>query len=985
MNRIYLASILIIFLLSISCSDKKKTDYVDPFIGTGGHGHTFPGATLPFGMVQLSPDTRLTGWDGCSGYHYSDSIIYGFSHTHLSGTGVSDYCDILFMPTTGDAEFVSGYINENNKTTDGYGSRFMKEKEFASPGFYSVFLEDYKIQADLTASLRCGVHKYIFPENLESNIIIDLTHRDEVLSSSIEIVNNKTIQGSRISRSWAKEQHIYFYAVSSKDFHEYGISVNNTLQEGINFAEGMNIKSFIRFNTKEKEEIIIKVGISSVSIEGAKMNYEAEVLNKNFDEIKNEAEKIWEKELDKIEVEGGTEVQKKIFYTALYHSFIAPNLFQDVDGSYRGTDLKIHKSVDHANYTIFSLWDTYRATHPLYTIIQQERTNDFIRTFLKQYEHGGQLPVWELAGNYTECMIGYHSVPVIVDAYLKGINDYDVDIAYEAMKHSANLDKLGLKEYKEFCYIPANFEHESVSKNLEYAYDDWCIAQFAKQIGNENDYVYYISRAQYYKNLFEPESGFMIGKRGACWMKPFDPAEVNFNFTEANSWQYSFCVPHDITGLANLMGGEVQLQEKLDQLFSVSEKTTGRGQVDITGLIGQYAHGNEPSHHMAYLYNFTGSPWKSQKMISRICSEMYSDKPDGLIGNEDCGQMSSWYVFSAMGFYPVTPGSDQYIIGSPVFDKATIHLENGREFVIKADNVNKENHYIKSSELNGDLYTKSFITHKDIIQGGVLNFVMSEKPNKAWGTGEENIPVRSINDNLITAAPFVNSENTVFENTLKVELGSVDSESKIYYTVDGSNANLESNLYTSPFIINESATVKFIAVNDKTGFSKQMITDFTKIPKGRSIQLFTEYAPQYSAGGKKALIDGIKGINDFRLGDWQGYQEVNLEVVVDLGKPTHVENLSIRFLQDINAWIFMPSEVEFFVSDNNRSFIFTGRVKNDVAQDNWDVLIKDFRIGVYPKTTRYIKIIGKNIGKCPEGHKAEGYNAWIFADEITIK
>lgn len=976
--------ILLAALVSCTSKNESLTDYVDPFIGTGGHGHTFPGATLPFGMVQLSPDTRLTGWDGCSGYHYSDSIIYGFSHTHLSGTGVADYCDILFMPTVGKPMFTSGYIDEDHKTNKGYGSIFKKDTETASPNYYSVKLEDYGITAELTSSLRCGMHRYTFPASKKANIIIDLTHRDEVLASDIEILSDNEIQGSRISKSWAQEQHIYFYAKFSKPFADFGILKNDSLLPHRQSAEGKNIKSFLQFETDEGEQITAAVGISAVSKEGAKQNYIAEVADKSFETLKTDGEKVWEKELDRIHVEGGSEEDMRVFYTALYHSMTAPNLFMDTDRRYRGTDLQIHTAENHTNYTVFSLWDTYRATHPLFTIIHQKRSNDFIKTFLHQYKHGGRLPMWELAGNYTGCMIGYHAIPVISDALMKGIDDYDKDLALEAMIHSASENHLGLEEYRRFGYIPANYEHESVSKTLEYAYDDWCIAQAAKHLNRKNAYMTYLQRAQYYKNLFDPETGFMTAKRDARWIKPFDPAEVNYNFTEANSWQYSFYVPQDISGLADLLGGKAELEKKLDELFSVSSETTGRGQVDITGLIGQYAHGNEPSHHMAYLYNFTGSPHKTQEMVNRICNEMYSDRPDGLIGNEDCGQMSACYVFSAMGFYPVTPGNNRYIIGTPRFDKVSINLENGKQFTVKAKGNDPDKPYIASAELNGKPYSKSYITHSDIMNGGTLVFHMSDRPSETWGKNPEDRPKTSINNQLITPVPFLNADNTVFEDSLQVTLGSVDPNSAIYYTFGDENPTEKSNLYTNAITLEKSVRLRFIAVNNN-GQSQVMETEFTKIPSGRSIRLNTEYAPQYAAGGDKALIDGIKGINDFRLGDWQGYQKVDVNAIIDLGSLTEINALSIRFLQDINAWIFMPEQVEFYISDNDKTYIPVGTVKNTVAQDDWDVQIKDFKINVYPKKTRYIKIIGRNIGICPEEHKAAGYKAWIFADEITIK
>ncbi len=988
MNK-YSCALLIFALINLlSCKESQKnklTDYVNPFIGTGGHGHTYPGATVPFGMVQLSPDTRLTGWDGCSGYHYSDSIIYGFSHTHLSGTGVSDYGDILLMPTTGKVNFTSGYVNEHTKTADGYGSTFKKSSEKATPGFYSVFLDDYKIKAELTASARCGVHKYTFPKNKEANIIIDLTHRDEVLNSKIEILSKTEVQGFRISKAWAKEQYIYFYATFSKEIENYESLINDSILGKEKHYEGNKIKTVLKFNTEDKEEITVRVGISAVSVDGAKKNLEKEVGKKTFDEIKQAAETLWNNELNKIIVEGGGETQKTIFYTALYHSLVVPNIFQDVDGKYRGTDLQIHEAAKNTNYTIFSLWDTYRSTHPLYTIIQQKRTLDFINTFLRQYEQMGSLPVWELAGNETGCMIGYHSVSVIADALAKGINNFDKEKALAAMIKSSKADKLGIPEQIKYGYIPSNLEHESVSKTLEYAYDDWCIAQTAKIMNKADVYAEYIERAQYYKNIFEPKTGFMRGKRDACWMQNFDPKEVNFRFTEANSWQYSFYAPQDISGLIQLLGGAEKFDKKLDKLFNASNKTTGRGQVDITGLIGQYAHGNEPSHHIAYLYNFAAKPWKTQEMVAKICREMYTDKPDGLIGNEDCGQMSAWYIMSAMGFYPVTPGTDYYVIGSPIFDKVTIHLENGKKFIITAENKSKDNFYIKSAELNGKNYTQSYIKHQDIVSGGRLDFVMSNKANKNWGTKKNDVPVSEISANKISTAPFVYADNFVFYDKLKIKLGTTSDNSKIYYTTNGSEPDENSKLYTGEFDIDRTSTIKLIGISENSRKSKTMHAKFTKVSKDVKLSLTFPFAQQYAAGGKDALIDGIIGAADFRLGDWQGFQEVDLEATLDYGSPQNFKEFSIRFLQDINAWVFMPKEVEFFVSKDGKNYRSAGIVKNDVAQDNWDIQIKNFKIKKAVSDVQYVKVVGRNIGKCPENHKAAGYKAWIFADEIQLK
>ncbi len=721
-------------LLALSgIAQKNYTQYVDPFIGTGGHGHTFPGPTMPFGMVQLSPDTRLKGWDGCSGYHYSDKVIYGFSHTHLSGTGCSDYGDILLMPTTGKVKF-------SNKK---YSSSFKKENEKASVGYYSVLLDKSKVKAELTATLRTGFHKYTFPKSSSSNVILDLTHRDFAKKGEITITGDNEISGTRISKQWADNQILYFVIQFSKPFKKFGIAKADALNEGSRHDTGSLLKCYVSFETEEGEVIYAKVGISAVSVEGARANLLAENPGWDFAKVQSAAVEAWNKELGRIEAESKDTKVLRTFYSALYHCMVSPNTYMDVDGKYRGRDFQVHTAENYTYHTVFSLWDTYRALHPLLTIIDKKRTSDFVQTFIAQYKEGGRLPVWELSSCETWCMIGYHAIPVITEAIMKDVKGFDVEKAYEAMKFSAMEDKNALKSYKDNGYIKYMDNDQSVSRTLEYGYDDWCIAMVAKKLGKEEDYRYFIQRAQAYKKLFDASTGFMR-PRQESFLTPFDPYEVNNHFTEGNSWQYSFYVPQDISGQMKLMGGKEKLAAFLDSLFHVSSKLTGHKQPDITGMIGQYVHGNEPSHQIAYEYNYAGQPWKTQAMIRRIMTEMYRDLPDGLAGNEDCGQMSAWYVLSAMGIYAVCPGSDQYAIGSPALDKAVIHLENGKTFTITAGNNSPANVYIQSGKLNNANYGKSFITYSDIANGGVLDFTMGASPNMNWGSGDKEVPVSKI-------------------------------------------------------------------------------------------------------------------------------------------------------------------------------------------------------------------------------------------------
>jgi len=961
----------IIISLIISCNSRSKIlpaqkdlaliSYVNPFIGTGGHGHTYPGATMPFGMMQLSPDTRLDGWDGCSGYHYSDDEIYGFSHTHLSGTGVSDYGDILLMPTT------KAIFNNGADGKEGYKSKFSHDKEIAEPGYYKVHLDETNIDVELTVSKRSGIHKYSFNETQQDYIILDLEHRDQLLAHQIEQISPTVIQGFRHSKAWATNQKLFFYIeLSHEVLLQYPASKNPT-------------KTAMSIHNPKNEHVYVKIGISAVDIEGAKKNLYKEIGDKTFNEVKKAAQETWENQLEKIVIEDKNKDNKVNFYTAMYHAMIAPNLYQDVDSRYRGMDLEIHKTNDFDYYTVFSLWDTYRAAHPLYTIIEQDRTNDFINTFLAKYDEGGIMPIWDLSACYTGCMIGYHAVPVIADAYLKGIKNYDTEKALQAMIYSATRDKLGLESYKNYGFIPVEKESESVSKTLEYAYDDWTIAQMAKAMNKEKVYKTYSERAQYYKNIFDPSSQFMRGRFRNTWFAPFDPYEVNFNYTEANSWQYSFYVPQDISGFMDLLGGKKALENQLDKLFTAKNETSGRNQADITGLIGQYAHGNEPSHHMAYLYNFVNKPYKTQEKVHQILTELYTNTPDGISGNEDCGQMSAWYIFSSLGFYPVTPASNQYIIGSPLFNKATINLENGKTFTVEMVYKSEENIYIKSAKLNGKNYEYSYINHNDIVNGGTLVFEMTNTHSN-WGAKDEFIPSTSIKEHKIVPAPFIAKGDIAFKESTEVELKSVDAAANIYFSL-GDNYKK----YSNPITISEKATLQVYA--EKNGVKSAVITtDFYKIDPNIKIKLEAKYANQYNAGGDNALIDGIKGTEDFRTGTWQGYWNEDVIATVDLESIKEVKEVSINFLRDQRSWIFLPTQVEIFQSKDGKSFtkIKTWEAPKPYNTDEVELTTVSINKNI---KTRYIKVVAKKLGELPKWHLGYPHDgrSWIFIDEIEIK
>ncbi len=962
------------FLLSCNKNTRVENpaDYVNPFIGTDAHGHTYPGAALPFGMVQLSPDTRLGGWDGASGYHYSDSVIYGFSHTALNGTGVGDYGDILLMPFIGQPTFLN---------TE-YQSPFQKNNEEAKAGYYRVFLDKPGVLAELTATTRVGYHRYTFPESTVANIIIDLEHRDKVTDSWIEFVSDTEIRGLRRSSNWANDMVWYFHMEFSKPFARKGVASNNQILEGENYGRGTNIKAFVGFETQSDEIVEVKVAISAVDPDGALKNLKAELPDWGFEKVRKNAYDAWNKELSKIIVTGNSDEQKTVFYTALYHSYLQPNTFMDVDNRYRGIDKNIHTADGFTNYTVFSLWDTYRTWHPLMTIIEQQRTKDFIRVMLNMYEKGGLLPIWELAANETYCMIGNHSISVIADAYTKGIDGFNVEKALEAMIFSATRDHFGLGAYKKYGHIPGDKEHESISKTLEYAYNDWCIAVMAKEMGNEEIYKEYIKRAQYYKNIFDTETGFMRPRLNGGWLTPFDPTKVDWHFTEANSWQYSFYVPHDITGFYNLHGGKDNLAEKVDELFNTEAKITGRDMKDITGLIGQYAHGNEPSHHMAYLFNFLNQPWKTQHRVRYIMDELYTHNPDGISGNEDCGQMSAWLVMSAMGFYPVTPGLPEYVIGTPWFPEMEIFLENGNVFKITADNVSSKNFYIQQATLNSRVYTKSYISHIDIMNGGHLHFVMGSKPNTKWGSSDNDIPVTHISDELLLPVPFIQSEEQRIRDKMEVVIGSIIPDVDIYYTLDGSNPTNLSEKYLQPLVLTSTKTLKAVAYKDgKYSFPVQ--ADFVKIDINRRVEIMSECSPNYHAGGPEALIDGVRGASNWRLGGWQGYQATDFEAVLDLGKVQPVKYLAAGFIQDARSWIWMPKDVTFYVSKDGDNFTQVAKIVNKIPSDDYEIYQEDFQANVNT-TARYIKVKATNFGTIPNWHLGAGGEAFIFIDEIFV-
>ena len=758
MKNLYkVASVLVALLVAVglatsSCSRQETcndyTQYVNVFIGTGGHGHTYPGAVVPHGAIQPSPDTRIYGWDACSGYYYNDSTINGFSHTHLSGTGCCDLGDVLIMPTVGEQDITQ---EEERGQTKAYASAFSHEREKAEPGYYSVMLDRYGIKAEITSTTRGAIHRWTFPKTEDAGVIVDLDYslEDQTnIGMQLEVISDTEVVGHKMTKFWAFDQYINFYAKFSKPF-TYTI-VDDTVTVGD--KQKPRRKALLKFaGTEEGEVIYAKVGVSAVDIDGAKNNVLSEIPEWDFDGVKAAAHQRWNEYLAKIDIETGDADHRAIFYTALYHAGLQPYTFTDADGRYYGMDMKVHQGdAEKPVYTIFSTWDTFRAWHPLQTIIAPEFNGELVKSLLLKAREGGILPMWELCSNYTGCMIGYHSVPIIADAYIKGYRDIDINEAYKAMRRTAEYDTTGIiapkavtailmnqaKYWKnKVGYVPCDKDNEAVAKALEFAYNDWCIAQIAKEVGDTAGVALYENFAKAYKIYYDPEVGYMRGKDSeGKWRTPFDPARSTHrsdDYCEGNAWQWSWFVPHDPEGLMDLVGGKDVFLSKLDALFAASSEITGESvSADISGLIGQYAHGNEPSHHIIHFYNYAGQPWKTQELVDQVLYTLYFNNDNGLSGNEDCGQMSAWYILNAMGFYQVCPGKPVYSIGRPLYDKVTINLTNGKKFVIEAINNSRENKYIQSMELNGKALTEPFFTHDDIMQGGKLVFTMGNTPKK---------------------------------------------------------------------------------------------------------------------------------------------------------------------------------------------------------------------------------------------------------------
>lgn len=908
----------IVFLSISSLYGQNLTQYINPFIGTGGHGHTFPGVTLPFAMVQLSPDTRIDGsWDGCSGYHYSDKTIYGFSHTHLSGTGCSDYGDIAFMPYFGKDV-------DDNLPVDSLiarGVKFSHKNELAKAGYYSVVLNN-GVKVELTSTLRAGMQKFTFPYKGKAKIILNLKHRDELLQGSIQELDIITYKGMRISKAWAERQKLYYF------FHLDKLPTTNKVIKGERGDEYL----VLEFDVERNQELHIKTAISGVDEEGARLNLDKEMPDFDFERYKINANGIWNKKMSLLTVFGGTQNEKVNFYTSLYHCMIHPSIFNDVDGRYRGRDDEVYDTENEFEYyTVFSLWDTYRALHPLLSFLERKKTNDFVISFMKQYEQVKKLPVWELWGNETNCMIGYHAVSVMWDTYNKGIVSFHAGDAFKMMLATGrDTTSPSMKSYIKHGYVRADDDAESVSKTLEYAYNDWCIAQMAKKLNAERAMDEFTKRSRNWINVFDPTTGFMRPRLNGTLLTPFSPFMVDNHFTEANSYQYSFYVPHDLNHFKSVLGGEDALDKKLDQLFAARSKTEGREQADITGLIGQYAHGNEPSHHIAFLYK---NKAKRNKIVKYIRDSFYKNTPDGLIGNEDCGQMSAWYVLASLGMYPVCPGDKRMVSVDGLFDSVKIKADMWTITRKKQDSF--EFYNLKGQEL-----------------------VLPEYEME------------------LQRQPFIYPCAKIFKIKQWIKFGGGDS---IVYHINGGVAKG----FKDSILIDSNVYIEFYGIfNGKK--TKSEYASFYKLPSDRAIQIKSKYKAEYHAGGDMALIDGIRGSEVWRKGDWQGYQGQDFEAVIILNDEREIKKVATSFLQDQKPWIFFPTEYVISISSDGKNFTEVVKEKMNVGKDDEKASTKlwSHLIG---KRAKYIKVWAKNYGKIPDWHPGKGGDAYIFIDEIEVQ
>ncbi|MBU6323994.1 MAG: GH92 family glycosyl hydrolase [Bacteroidetes bacterium] len=932
---------------------------VNPFIGTGGHGHTYPGATAPFGMVQLSPDTRLDGWDGCSGYHFDDSICYGFSHTHLSGTGVSDYGDLLIRPALNPLSF--SHRNEQ-----------------AVPGYYAVQF-DNGIFAEMTAGLRNGIHHYRFPASVPKLIVVDLAHRDYVVSGNMNISLSDptnsgaaTIAGHRFSKAWAEDQQFFFFGQFSIPADSFRL---------IETVKG-EYRRVVLYFPPATRDLYLEVNVSFSGWLSPDKLPAKQISEARFRQVRHATRLEWEQQLSKIRVAGNPE-QETIFYTALYHTMIVPNRVDDADGSYRGMDRKQRQSKG-PHYSVFSLWDTHRAAHPLYTLIEQQRTREFLNSFLRMYRESGRLPVWELASNETNCMIGYHAVSVIADAMAKDILPDSANALFKDAVASAEKPVFGIDDYKKYGFLSIENESESVSKTLEYAYDDWCVARMAEMLGNDSLRRVFDVRSAAWQNLLDPETLLMRPRSNGGRYELFEPREVNNHYTEANSWQYSFSVQHDLHGwMQQLQTSGGDAEALLDSLFSASSATVGREQVDITGLIGQYAHGNEPSHHIAYLYNSVGAPAKTQERVKQILDKLYHAAPDGLSGNEDCGQMSAWYVLSSLGFYPVCPGDARYSIGYPLFRKAEVNFEDGRRLRMQKRGTGN---YIRDLKLNGRSISRNYLSHAALTGGGKLVFYMGTTPG-SWGTNPEDCFLTEAHERVLPAPVWQAPDQAFNDSTVLLLQAAAHLPLRLerngHWWMDtilpaSAGGTLQLKIREDACI-----TAQHLPSKAYSGAAKSRTSVFRR-PNNWQVRLLNPMNRQYTAGGAQALTDGITGDAEWQKGRWMGIQEQPFVAEIDLGTLQTLSHAELGFLQDTRSWIVFPKGLRLFFSEDGMTWQHAQFWTNPIPVDSMTSMRQSARLDFPPISARFVRIEAEQFGPLPAWHPGAGGQSFIFTDEVRF-
>jgi len=978
MKKILLTILLLSILVISNCtssntnvqSESDLTQYVNTLIGTKpwtktiqlagselAEGHTYPGVCPPFAMTEWSAQT-------CTGeipYWYDDEVIQGFRSTHYpSGAVMSDYASFTIMPMTGE-------LKTDPKERQ---SHFDHETEIALPQYYSAVLDNYQIKAELTATSRSGFFLFTFPESNESYVVLDF-YRELGKFEANEHKNE--ITGYSLNKGQGSPDNFkgYFVIQFEKSFDSFEKTKSPK-------KPNSDVCSWVKFKTSAKEVIKVKIGTSFISVDQARENLKREIPNWNFNKIVNETKDKWNKELNKIVIETENEADKTVFYTSMYHALILPREFDEYGRYFSPYDGKVHEGVA---FTDYSLWDTFRSEHPLLLLLVPDKVNDMITSLLNTSDEGGWIPKWPNPG-YANVMMGTHADAVIADAYIKGVRDWDVEKAYKAMvKNSTEkgtgkyAGRVGILEYNELGFVPGDNFGECVARTLEFAYGDFCIAQFAKALGKEEDYKKYATKSKFYKNVLDKETGLVRGKNSDGAWQNADNRSISVwagqtqESLQIYKWNHSFLVPHDVDGMIDFFGGKENFVNKLDTFFTK----------------GYYYVGDEFSMHAPYLYNYAGAPWKTQKLTRDIISFNFTDGADGLCGNEDCGQLSAWYIFGALGFFPVAPGDDSYALTSPIFDKVTMSLSNNKKLTILAKNNSKDNKYIQSVSLNCKPVKKSSIRHEDILNGGVLEFTLGDKPNKNWASADEDLPILSVPEMKYLPVPYLKKGDKVFIESTQIELASYEDDVKIYYSTDNSVPDNSSKLYKEPIKISKKTTLKFRGYKEGFPPSSFVSIDFFTIPKGRTITLSTSYSQRYNGGWDLGLIDGRRGHESFMSGNWQGYEVVNCDAIIKYDKVQNINKVTIGCLQDLGNWIFLPKSIEIYTSIEGKKFTHRKTISNgDSEPQNPEVFIKDFSAQINTQA-KYIKVVVNNIGNCPIWHTFKGCKAWLFIDEIIIE